>query len=571
MSRKNYPLYETTHFADLRVMVANAARRFPDRVAISYKEDPRDRETLDVTYAELAERIRDIGTGLAMAGFRDRHIALIGENSLDWICVYLALMAIGAVVVPIDKELAAGELADIARAADCTGAVVGASIAAKWADFDARVPDVTTRVCLGQPVPDGAISLEDVRRRGREACLAGDTSFYDTPIDPDRLATIVFTSGTTGKGKGVMLSQRNIALDMTNGMYYFSITPRTICTLPLHHTFGSTVIVVGHIAQAATIYLSSGLRYIGAEIKEQQPSHLVLVPLFLEKLHGRIWSSAEEQGKAKMLRAMIRVSNALRTVGIDVRRTVFKSVLAQLGGKLELVISGGAALRQDIIDTFDGIGVTLLNGYGITECAPLVSCNRNKYQKRGSVGLPIRDAEVRIADPDENGEGEICVRGPNVMLGYYKDPEATAAAIDSEGFFHTGDYGKLDADGWLYITGRLKNLIILANGKNVYPEEIENELAQIPGVEEVVVYAGEGPQLGNKELIVAEIFPDESKIQSLGITDPLAYFNAEVKKANARMVAYKAVQLVKLRTDEFPKNTTRKIQRFHIDKRIDAS
>ncbi len=569
MARKNYPLYETTEFDDFRVMVDNAARRFPDRTAIAYKTDPRDKAVVEVSYTQLRNRIRDLGTGLIGLGFRNRHIALAGENSYDWICAYLALMSIGAVVVPIDKDMPAEDMADILRTAECAGLLYGVSIEPKVMTFKGQVPGLDTWLCLGRPGCEDATSLDEIAVRGREAFLGGDTSFDDAPIDPDRLATIVFTSGTTGKGKGVMLSQRNIALDMTNGMYYFAITPRTICTLPLHHTFGSTVILVGHISQGATIYLSSGLRYIGAEIKEQQPSHLVLVPLFLEKLHNRIWTSAEEQGKAALLRTMMKASNSLRKVGIDLRRTLFKSVLAQLGGKLEMVISGGAALRQDIIDTFDGIGVTLLNGYGITECAPLVSCNRNKLQKRGSVGLPIKDEIVRIADPDENGEGEICVKGPNVMSGYYKDPEATAAVFDADGFFHTGDYGKLDDEGWLYITGRLKNLIILSNGKNVYPEEIENEIAQVPGVEEVVVYAGEGGALKNKELIVAEIFPNEDKMRSMGIEDPLAYFNAEIKKINTRMVSYKAVNHVKLRAEEFPKNTTRKIQRFHIDKHID--
>ncbi|MBP7402741.1 MAG: AMP-binding protein [Clostridia bacterium] len=569
MTRMNYPLYETTEFENIRIMVENAANRFPDRIAYSYKTDPRDAATVDVTFAAARDRIRDIGTGLASLGLAGRHVALVGENSYDWICSYFALMAIGSVVVPVDKDMPAEDIADILRTADCAGLLYGAAAESKAAVCQDRVPSLEILVCMGKPGLDGAIPLDRVASQGREAFLAGDNGYYDRTIDPDRLATIVFTSGTTGKGKGVMLSQRNISLDMTNGMYYFQITPRTICTLPLHHTFGSTVILVGHFSQGATVYISSGLRYIGAEIREIQPSHLVLVPLFLEKLHARIWSGAEEQGKAGALRVLIRISNVLRKVGIDLRRILFKSVLAQLGGRLEMVISGGAALRQDIIDTFDGIGVTLLNGYGITECAPLVSCNRNRFQKSGSVGLPIKDEQVRILDPDENGEGEICVKGPNVMMGYYKDPEATAAAFDADGFFRTGDYGRLDADGWLYITGRLKNLIILSNGKNVYPEEIENELARIPGVGEVVVYAGESAAQNSREAIVAEIWPDADKLRSLGITDAQEYFNAEVRKVNARMVSYKAVNLVKLRAEEFPKNTTKKIQRFHIDKRID--
>ena len=569
MKNKNYPLYETTVMKDFRDMTENVARKFPDRIAISYKKNPHDKETVGVTYVAARDFVRNLGTGLIALGCRDQHIALIGECSFEWICSYYALMAVGAVVVPIDKDLPADDIADILNAAACETVIYSAVIEAKIEGIKGKVPSLQTRLGMGEPKAGGALRLADVAAKGGELFENGDNSYYSYEIDADRLATIVFTSGTTGKGKGVMLSQNNILLDMTNGMYNFAISPKTINFLPPHHTFGSTVIFVGHYSQGSTIYISSGLRYIAQEIKDQQPTHLVLVPLFLEKLSAKIWASAEESGKVKILRLMIKVSNGLRKVDIDLRRQLFKSILVQLGGKLEMVISGGAALKQDIIDTFDAIGITVLNGYGITECAPLVSCNRNKYQKRGSVGLPIIDEQVKIKDPDANGEGEICVKGPNVMLGYYNDPQATAEAFDEEGYFRTGDFGKLDADGWIYITGRLKNLIILSNGKNVYPEEIEAKISQIPGVEEVVVYAGESRSQKNKEVIVAEIFPSLDGLAALGIQNAQAYFDSEIKKLNSRMVIYKAVNLVKIRGEEFSKNTSKKILRFCIDKSID--
>lgn len=569
MKNKNYPLYETTIFENIRVMVENVAKKYPDRVAISYKINPHDAQTVDVTYLQARNRVRALGTGLIAMNLRDRHIALIGDATYDWVCSYFALMAIGAVVVPLDRDLPAEEIADILIRAKCEGVIYHPAIESKIKDFQSTDSALPTVIAMGQPKEITAIPIEDVVTKGQELLDQGDSSYDDYTIDDERMATIVFTSGTTGKGKGVMLSQKNIVLNMTNGMYNFAITPKTINTLPPHHTFCSTVIFVGHFSQGSTIYLSSGLRHIGAEIKEQQPTHLILVPLFLEKLAAKIWSGAEESGKANLLRAMIKVSNFLRKFGIDLRRKLFKSVLAQLGGKLELVISGGAALKQDIIDTFDSLGITILNGYGITECSPLVSCNRNKYQKRGSVGCPIIDEEIKILNPDENGEGEICVKGPNVMLGYYEDPEATAAAFDEEGFFRTGDFGKLDEEGWLYITGRLKNIIVLSNGKNVYPEEIELKISQVPGVEEVIVYAGESRSQKSKEVIVAEIFPNQDALQSMGVTDPQKYFDQEIRKINGTMVAYKAVNLVRLRDSEFEKNTSRKIMRFQIDKSID--
>lgn len=568
MRKKNYPLYETTKFADFRVMIENVAERYPDRVAFAYRDEP-SKPQINRTYSEVREHVAGIGTSLIRRGWRDRPVALIGEASYEWVSAYFALMAIGAVVIPIDRDMPARDIADILNTTEAFAVHYSASAEEKIALIRDKVPSLENFICLDTPQIGDAVPVSDIAAEGAELRAAGDNSYYDYTIDPDRLATIVFTSGTTGQGKGVMLSQRNIVLDMTNGMYLFAISPKTINFLPPHHTFGSTVIFVGHFSQGSTVYLSSGLRYIAAEIKEQQPTHLVLVPLFLEKLSARIWTTAEKQGKAAMLRRMMKISNLLRRVGIDLRRTLFKSVLSSFGGKLEMVICGGAALSQTVIDTFDAIGITILNGYGITECAPLVSCNRNRLQKNGSVGIPILDEKVRIDNPDENGEGEICVKGPNVMLGYYKDPEATARAIDSDGYFHTGDYGRIDNDGWIFITGRLKNLIILSNGKNVYPEEIETEICNLDTVEEVIVYAGESRSNRKREVIVAEIYPNKEAIEKHGITDVRQYFENQIKLINKENVSYKAVNMVRIREEEFPKNTSKKIVRFRIDKSID--
>ncbi len=569
MKSRNYPLYETTVFEDFRIMTENAAKRFPDRTAVSFKKNPHDTETVRISFTESRDHIRDIGTGMISLGARDKHVAIIGESSYDWICSYFSLMSVGSVTVPIDKDLPAGDILNILIAGECSIVFFSTAVESKIDSIRDRLPDVSIYVCMGEPKSDLSLRLSDIADKGAKLFANGDNSYYDYEIDTDRMATIVFTSGTTGKGKGVMLSQKNIVLDMTNGMYFFTLTPKTMNVLPPHHTFGSTVNFVGHYAQGIEVYISSGLRYIPQELKEQQPSHLILVPLFIEKLYDKVWKGAEESGKASILRTMIKVSNALLKVGIDLRRKLFRSVLENFGGKLELVICGGAPLNQEIIDFFTAVGITILNGYGITECSPLISCNRNKYRKTGSVGMPIKDLKVKIKDPDANGEGEICVKGPNVMLGYYKNPEATAEVMDEDGFFMTGDYGRLDSEGWLYITGRIKNIIILSNGKNVYPEEIENELSRIPGVSEVIVYAGESKSNKKREAIVAEIFPDSDFLKSKGIEDPQKYFETEISMINERMVSYKAVNVVKLRDEEFIKNTSKKILRFEIDKSID--
>ncbi len=565
---KNYPLYETRHFSDIREMVENSARLFPERVAVSYRVTPKDEAAVRVTYPEARDRIRDLGTGMIEAGCREAHVALIGEASYNWMCTYYALMAVGAVTVPIDKELPPDDILGIMDKAECTHIFYSPVAEEKIAQIRDRLQYTKHFICFDEPSMAGASVLSDMIARGTALYADGDNSYYEYEIDPDRMATIVFTSGTTGKGKGVMLSQRNICSNMQQGMYNFHVEGKTMFVLPPHHTFGSTVNFVGHYALGVEVYISSGTRYLLNELKAEKPNHLVLVPLFVETLYKRIWQTAEKSGKADILKKAIKISDGLRKVGIDMRKKLFKDVLSAFGGNLEMIICGGAALNQELIDVFESMGIVILNGYGITECAPLISCNRNQYRKNGSVGIPIHGAEVRIANPDEDGEGEICYRGPNVMLGYYKEPEATAAVIDEDGFFHTGDWGRLDEEGWIYITGRLKNIIILANGKNVYPEEIEYEIRNVPGVSEVVVYAGESKN-EKREIIVAEIFPDEEEIEKLGITDVKSYFSGEVKKINDRMPPYKAVGHIKIRKEEFIKNTSRKITRFNIDKSVD--
>ena len=576
---KNYPIYKTTFIDDMRSLVEEAAQNFSDSTAISYKENYWDKEVKRVSFNQWRDDVRNLGTALISEGLREQNIAIVGENSYGWCCSFFGVMAIGAVTVPIDKELPSEDIGGIIGTTGCKAVIYGKSAKTKIKELlqNGSMKSVEMLISV---VPDdmfdaedlggrSLVSLAQLQDKGSMLYAGGDNSYYDYKIDTNKLASIVFTSGTTGKGKGVMLSQANIGLDMTLGMYNFDITRKTLHVLPPHHTFGSTVNYVGHLSQGCEVYISSGIKHVSEEIKQQQPTHLILVPAFLEVMNRKIWATARKDGKEGLLKAMMKVSDLLRKVGIDVRRKLFSSVLSAFGGKLELVICGGAKLDEEIINTFDSLGITILNGYGITECAPLISANRNKYRKPGSVGTPILACRVKIDNPDENGEGEICVKGPNVMLGYYNNPEATAEVFDKDGFFHTGDYGKLDEEGWIYITGRKKNLIILSNGKNVYPEEIEAELQKVEGVSEVVVYAGESRVQKDKIIIVAEIFPDAELLADKGITDAQEYFENQVKILNAKMPPYKAVKRVKLRDVEFQKNTSRKITRFSIDKTIE--
>ena len=576
---KNYPIYKTTFIDDMRSLVEEAAQNFPDSIAISYKENYWDKEVKKVTFTQWRDDVRNLGTALISHSLREQNIAIVGENSYGWCCSFFGVMAIGSVTVPVDKELPIEDIDGIITTTGCKAVIFGKASEGKIKEIlqNGGLKTVETLIPIAQVSKieesdlDGKalISLSELQKKGSGLYAGGNDSYYDYKIDVNKLASIVFTSGTTGKGKGVMLTQANIGLDMTLGMYNFDITRKTLHVLPPHHTFGSTVNYVGHLSQGCEVYISSGIKHVSDEIREQQPTHLILVPAFLEVMNRKIWTTARKSGKEGILKAMMKVSDLLRKVGIDLRKKLFASVLSAFGGKLELIICGGAKLDEEIINTFDSLGITILNGYGITECSPLISANRNEYRKPGSVGTPILACRVKIDNPDENGEGEICVKGPNVMMGYYNNPEATAEVFDKDGFFHTGDYGKLDEEGWIYITGRKKNLIILSNGKNVYPEEIEADLQKVEGVAEVVVYAGESRVQKDKITIVAEIFPDADLLKDKGITDMQAYFEDHVKSLNAKMPPYNAVKRVKLRDSEFQKNTSRKITRFNIDKTID--
>ena len=576
---KNYPIYKTTFIDDMRSLVEEAAQNFPDSTAISYKENYWDKEVKRVSFTQWRDDVRNLGTALISNGLREENVAIVGENSYGWCCSFFAVMAVGSVTVPVDKELPIEDIDGIITTTGCKAVIFGKASESKVKEILKNGGLKTVKMLISVAAESSLdpalcadrmlVSLAGLQKEGAMLYAEGDNSYYDYKIDVNKLASIVFTSGTTGKGKGVMLSQANIGLDMTLGMYNFDITRKTLHVLPPHHTFGSTVNYVGHLSQGCEVYISSGIKHVSDEIREQQPTHLILVPAFLEVMNRKIWTTARKSGKEGVLKVMMKVSDCLRKVGIDVRRKLFSSVLSAFGGKLELIICGGAKLDEEIINTFDSLGITILNGYGITECSPLISANRNEYRKPGSVGTPILACRVKIDNPDENGEGEICVKGPNVMLGYYNNPEATAEVFDKDGFFHTGDYGKLDEEGWIYITGRKKNLIILSNGKNVYPEEIEADLQKVEGVNEVVVYAGESRVQKDKITIVAEIFPDADLLADKGITDLQEYFENHVKALNAKMPPYKAVKRVKLRDTEFQKNTSRKITRFNIDKTID--
>ncbi len=551
---------ERVDYRDIREMVEDIGERWADRYAYAYRLNPRDKEVIRKTYPELRDDIRGLSSAFIKHGIAGKHITLIGKYSYNWVLVYYASMCTASVLAPLDKDWTAADLTATAQRADTEVLIVDKAIAEKGKEI---------AEALGVELIITEEGIDALTAEGRELFALDSAPYYATEIDPRALALLVFTSGTTGKGKGVMLCQGGIVWDLADVVQYIDFSQKSIGVLPPHHTYCSSVSIYGQNSVGIEVYISSGLLAISKEIQEQKPGHIVLVPLYVETFYRKIQASLEKQGKTKLVYRMIKVSNFLRKLGIDLRKKFFGKITEAFGGNLDHLVCGGAAINQDIIDFFDGIGITILNGYGITECSPLISVNHSYRIVDGSVGFAIDGDDVRIDEPNENGEGEICVKGPNVMLGYFKDEEATAEAMTEDGYFRTGDYGKITKEGAIAITGRKKNLIILSNGKNVYPEEIESEFTAVPGVLDTIVYEGKSKRGMEHNAIVAEFYLDPDFVKSHGIEDKKAYIKAYVDQYNATAVQYKKIQVIKVRDEDFPKNTLRKIMRFKLDTSID--
>ena len=564
---KNDILHDRIEFTRVRDLVEWAGEEYADRTAYSFREKPLSGEIIRISFTRFRDDVRALATEMLSRGCDGKHCVITGKFSYDWALTYFAALSIGAVLIPLDSDWHAEDLADTARNANADFVFCDKDHAEKAQMIADTLALVHAPVYMQSREAEG--TLFSWIEAGRAKYAEDPSAYENAPIDPEALSLLVFTSGTTGKGKGVMLSQHAILCDVADVIPYVDFSEKTVGVLPLHHTFGSTVMLLGHVSIGCEVYISAGIRYVQKELKEQKPGHMILVPLYLETFYRKILANVKEQGKEKILARMIRLSNTMRKAGVDVRKKLFSSIRDAFGGELRMIISGGAPINPDIVEFFEAIGISTLNGYGITECAPVIAVNHSRRNIPGTVGAVIDSDTVRIDDPNEDGEGEILVKGPNVMLGYYRDAEATREAIGADGYFRTGDYGKLDKNNILTITGRKKNLIILSNGKNVYPEEIENVLVSTPGVQDIIVYEGQSKRGIAHNAIVAEIYPDLDYMEKNGIEDMKEHFRGYVEAYNRTAVPYKKITVIKVRKTEFPKNTLRKIMRFKLDTTIE--
>ncbi len=556
--KKNYPYYEVRPCESIRMLVDSSAKLYPEKNAFCYRYNGEDKA---LTYTDFKKQVDALGTALYSLNVGKSHIAIIGDNSYFWVLSYVTTLISECVVTPVDKELPVEDIANILNHSDCEVVFYSASQAKKLEYIKENVSSVKTFILMDGMNAEArnTYALSDLLEGGARLLEEGDTRFLDVVPDMFGLKQLIYTSGTTGKSKGVMLSQDTLCFNVVKSQELMRITERCLSVLPYNHCYEATCGLLTMLHRGMTICINESLRTVLPNLKKYKPTEMQIVPLYAETFYRRIWATIEEKGLTNKVKTGIKLSNALLKVGIDVRRKLFKDIHDNFGGELLILICGGAPLKPHLTEFFESIGIVMINGYGITECGPLISINRPEYHNFEAVGLPLKDTEVKIFEPNENGEGEIIVKGRNVMLGYYKNQAATDEVI-VDGFFHTGDIGKLDENGFVYITGRKKNLIVLKNGKNIYPEEIENALLDIPYISEVVVYSANIAGEDNKAL-GAEIFPNIEKANADGIKDVEAVIKNAVSEYNKNQPAYKVIKQIVFRKEEFEKTTTKKIKR----------
>lgn len=552
----NYQNYRTEHFANLRDMYRASAQQFGDAPLFMQKENGAYHS---YTYHQFASDVEALGTSLCKKGLHKAHVLIVGENCYQWILSYMAVICGVGVVVPTDSARTAEGLAEIAKTADATAVIYSEKVASKLGQLDAGI----VKICFSE--------LSALIAEGRALIGAGDRSYTNAPIDPNAMSALLFTSGTSGQSKGVMLSHANICANLTEMCQMVSIDQNDIflSILPMHHAFECTCGVLVPISRGATVAFAESLRRVMQNMQEVSPTVINCVPMFVETVYQKIWANIRRQGLQKRVRMLIKITGALRPESVRTasRRRVFAAIHKSLGGKLRMMISCGAAANPEVLRGMREFGITAIQSYGLTECAPLAAINRDTFYNDRSAGTATPGGLLDIYDIQRDGTGEIRYKGANVMLGYYKMPERTQKVL-RDGWLYTGDLGHLDENGFLYVTGRKKNVIVTAEGKHVFPEELELLLTSSPYVKDAVVIGILNEQKHDYD-IVAIIHPDiPHTMEVYGKDYTEEQLDLELKKAisevNAQVDKHKRITTHILRPDGFVKNTSGKINRAPI-------
>ena len=608
----DFPLYKLKHIDNLREIIENAEKYYADRNAFLIKDpialrelDPRSEEARNykidsddpyrpVKYKQFAADVRALGSYLKSIGIsRKNKVAILAETRYEWYVSYMAVINGLAILVPLDKELQDPELLNNLERSQVNTIIYSKNNRDSLVHLKDKIPFIENYISMdlpeaeanGKSVEDNEINGKtehffwDVLEEGYEVRANGDTSYDTLPLDPDDFWLLLFTSGTSSKSKAVMLSHTNIVtvVDYASSMVDFE-NATLLSILPLHHTYESTCGFVIQMFMGNTVAVSDGLLNVVKNVRQSGTTMILMVPAILEAfyriLKRKISQDKELEAKFKKGLEISKTFEGDNPETLKKRRELFKPIHQATGGTLLHLVVGGAYIKPEVLEFFNLLGFIAFQGYGLTEASPILALNRDYYKRDGAAGLPIPTMEAKIINQDDKGIGEICGRGPSIMLGYYEDPELTKEAIDEDGFYHTGDYGYMDDNQFIYITGRKANIIVAKNGENIFPEEIETVLDEADIIQEVVVYAHKDERTSD-QIIVAEVLPDEKYVEAkygedtpLDAPEVLEDVKAAVKEKNKELRQIQRVEKVVLRTEPFPRNTSNKIVRRKIQKNI---
>ena len=571
MKKYKVNTYKSKEYNNIKEIMNDAVESFGDLTAftVKTKKEP-EAEYRYITYKELGEEINSLGTELISMGLKGKRIAIISKNRYEWMLSYVAVLNGVGIAVPLDKGLPEQEIIMSLQKSKADAIIFEESYGEIMQKIRTeKLTKVKTFICMESSTKYGFIALNTLLEKGKKLVEDGNTDFIEAEIDDDSMSIILFTSGTTSLAKAVMLSHRNIASNVSglNRMVKLYKTDVNIAFLPFHHTFGSTCLI-WMMSNGVNSVFCDGLRHIQQNLKEYKVSVFVCVPLIIEAMHKKIMQTVEKAGKTKLIEKGKKITKALLRTGIDIRRKVFKEIIDNLGGALRFVVSGAAAINKQVAEDFNGFGIETIQGYGLTETSPVICGEIATPLVPGSVGIPLYNVEVKIDKPDENGVGEVIAKGPNVMLGYYENKKATNEVMKN-GWFHTGDLGYFGERGYLFLTGRKKNVIVLKNGKNIYPEELEVLVNELPYTQESMIF---GFPKGDDLIVSLKLVYNKDYIKEeygdISKEDLEKKIWEDVKKINSTLTNFKHIKKLIVTDEPMIKTTTGKVKRYEEIKNI---
>ena len=559
------PIHEFVEYKDLKDMLKKSGEKYGDRPAYLFKTDV-EGKFREITHKEFRDEVNALGTKLVEMGLKDKRVAVISENRYEWGVDYLAVATGTGVIVPLDKALPDNEIESLIIRSE----VDAIFYSKKYDEVMNRIREqgnTNLKYYISMDLEqeeNGIKSQKELTEEGRKLLEEGNRDFLDSEIDNEKMGIMLFTSGTTAISKAVMLSHKNICSNLQDITSVIKLTPedRFLSFLPLHHTFECTVGFLYPLSTGGAIAFCDGIRHIAENIKEYQITAMISVPILFEAMYRKVMKGIEKKGKLETVKKGIKISNFLLKFGIDIRKKLFKEIHETLGGKVRLFVAGGAALDPETEKGFNDLGFTMYQGYGLTESSPVIAAEDDKYRRIGSIGKAFPSLDVKLDNPNEEGIGELLAKGPSIMLGYYNNDEANKETLE-DGWLHTGDLAKIDKDGFIFIAGRKKFVIVLKNGKNIYPEELEILVNKIEGVKESFVY-GRPEEDGDFKIAAKIVYDKENAKEIFKTTDEDKIKDIiwqEVKKVNKTMPAYKYIREIIVTDKELIKTTTQKVKR----------